>query len=692
MQQVQLYIDNQRVELFKDENISLTQTIQNVRDIAKIFTPFSKSFSIPASKTNNKIFKHYYNFDIEEGFDGRKKVAATIELNALPFQEGKIKLEGVDLKDNKPHSYRITFFGNTVDLKDILGDDKLSALTWLDGFERTYNATTVKADLQANGVDLTNTLDSVVYSDAYVMPLIAAKTRLFYRTLSGGGTQYFNSDGTTNPNGGNLFDHSGGGVAHQHGLYWQELKYGIRLYLIVKAIEESYDGIEFTSDSFIVDTSSNDQYYKMYMWLHRRKGFVFDDAEGNIIEELYTGFADDTSTFTRASLVDDKVKIFNLTGNQTIDYSLEVRRTSGSNPFTVTIKKDGVVYAVDSSSSTPLTMTGTLTNSSTGYEIFIEGTATEAFDCQWTLTDSFLGEGPTAFTRGGTQTLASDYKFRASEQIPEMKVIDFLSGLFKLFNLTAYVTTDGKIKVQTLDDFYASGTTRDITEYVDTSQSTVDVALPYKEIKFEYKGRKTEVAQLYEQEQGIGWGTTEYKIDNSLSGEVYTVQAPFEHMQFEKLTDDGTALNNLQVGNFIDGDKAYFGEPLIFYWQRYSGTSISYLPDDSTHETVSTYCVPLNSVTGTSSDSNHFSVELNEFLPTTTLTGSLFANFYQDYISDVFNTKRRLTKVKAYLPVGFLISYSLADTLKIADRQYRINSIQTNLQTGESELELLNVV
>jgi len=692
MQQVQLYIDNQRVELFKDENISLTQTIQNVRDIAKIFTPFSKSFSIPASKTNNKIFKHYYNFDIEEGFDGRKKVAATIELNALPFQEGKIKLEGVDLKDNKPHSYRITFFGNTVDLKDILGDDKLSALTWLDGFERTYNATTVKADLQANGVDLTNTLDSVVYSDAYVMPLIAAKTRLFYRTLSGGGTQYFNSDGTTNPNGGNLFDHSGGGVSHQHGLYWQELKYGIRLYLIVKAIEESYDGIEFTSDSFIVDTSSNDQYYKMYMWLHRRKGFVFDDAEGNIIEELYTGFADDTSTFTRASLVDDKVKIFNLTGNQTIDYSLEVRRTSGSNPFTVTIKKDGVVYAVDSSSSTPLTMTGTLTNSSTGYEIFIEGTATEAFDCQWTLTDSFLGEGPTAFTRGGTQTLASDYKFRASEQIPEMKVIDFLSGLFKLFNLTAYVTTDGKIKVQTLDDFYASGTTRDITEYVDTSQSTVDVALPYKEIKFEYKGRKTEVAQLYEQEQGIGWGTTEYKIDNSLSGEVYTVQAPFEHMQFEKLTDDGTALSNLQVGNFIDGDKAYFGEPLIFYWQRYSGTTISYLPDDSTHETVSTYCVPLNSVTGTSSDSNHFSVELNEFLPTTTLTGSLFANFYQDYISDVFNTKRRLTKVKAYLPVGFLISYSLADTLKIADRQYIINSIQTNLQTGESELELLNVV
>lgn len=692
MQITQLYIENQRIDLFDDEIISLTQTIQNVRDIEKVFTPFSKPFTIPASKTNNKIFKHYYNFDIDNGFDARKKANARIELNHLPFQEGKIQLEGVDMRNNKPYAYRIIFYGNTVNLKDILGEDKLSSLSWLSGFTRTYNATNVKTDLQANGVDLTNTFDSVTYSDAYVMPLIASKTRLFYRTLSGGGTQYFNDDGTTNPNGGNLFDHSGSGSPHQHGLYWQELKYGIRLYLIVKAIQESYDDIEFTSDSFILDTSSNDQYYKMYMWLHRRKGFVFDDAEGSIIQELYTGFSDDTSTFTRAFLVDDRVKIFNLTGNQTIDYSLEVRRTSGSNPFTVTIKKDGIVYAVDNSSSTPLTMTGTLTNSSTGYEIFIEGTATETFDCEWTLTDSSLGEGPDDFARGIGQTLASDYQFRASEQIPEMKVIDFLSGLFKLFNLTAYVQSDGKIKVQTLDDFYAGGTTRDITDYVDTSESTVDVALPYKEIKFEYTGRGTEVAQLYEEEQGKGWGTEEYKIDNSLSREVYSVQVPFEHMQFEKLTDNGTALSNLQVGNFIDGDNAYFGEPLIFYWQRYTGTSISYLPDDSTHETVSTYCVPLNSVTGTSTDSNHFSVELNEFLPSTTLTGSLFANYYQDYISDVFNSKRRLTKVKAYLPIKFLINYTLADTLRIADKSYIINSITTNLNTGESELELLNVV
>ena len=67
MQKIQLYIEGQRVDLFEDESVVLTQSIQNVKDISKIFTEFTRTFAIPASKTNNKIFKHYYNFSIAEG-------------------------------------------------------------------------------------------------------------------------------------------------------------------------------------------------------------------------------------------------------------------------------------------------------------------------------------------------------------------------------------------------------------------------------------------------------------------------------------------------------------------------------------------------------------------------------------------------------------------------------------------------
>ena len=97
---LQLYIEGEQVELFKDESVTLTQSIQDVLDIAKIFADFSRTFSVPASKTNNKIFKHFYNSSID-GFDARTKKEAELHLNYKLFKKGKIKLESADLNNNK---------------------------------------------------------------------------------------------------------------------------------------------------------------------------------------------------------------------------------------------------------------------------------------------------------------------------------------------------------------------------------------------------------------------------------------------------------------------------------------------------------------------------------------------------------------------------------------------------------------
>ena len=181
MQKIELYIQGQRVELFKDESVTITDSIQNVRDIEKVFTAFTKSFSIPASKTNNKIFKHYYNYDIVGGFDARKKVTAFIELNSIPFKTGKVKLEGVDMKNNKAHTYRITFFGDIVELKDLVGEDKLSDLP-LSQYNQNYTASNVKSKLQANPA-----------TNDVIVPLITHTKRLYY------------DSGDNTPNTGNLY-------------------------------------------------------------------------------------------------------------------------------------------------------------------------------------------------------------------------------------------------------------------------------------------------------------------------------------------------------------------------------------------------------------------------------------------------------------------------------------------------------
>ena len=234
MQELQLYIESDRLDLFEDEAVSITQTIQNVKDPAKIFTSFTQTFSVPASSNNNKIFQHYYNYNITGGYDARTKKAGRIELNTIPFKTGRIKLEGVSLKNNLAHTYRITFFGNTVELPDIIGDDKLGSLPFTESkYNVTYDAATVKAKLEiASGVGA-----------HIITPLITHTQALFY-----------NSATSTQNNAGNLYYHSASGT---NGVDWNELKYALRLYEILEQIEAKYttandyaSNIAFSTDFF----------------------------------------------------------------------------------------------------------------------------------------------------------------------------------------------------------------------------------------------------------------------------------------------------------------------------------------------------------------------------------------------------------------------------------------------------------
>ena len=94
---LQLYILGQQVEMFDDEAVNLSQSIQDVKDIDKIFTEFTQTFSVPASKLNNIIFKHFYNSDIVDNsdqpavssYDGRKKIDAELFLNYKPLKKVK---------------------------------------------------------------------------------------------------------------------------------------------------------------------------------------------------------------------------------------------------------------------------------------------------------------------------------------------------------------------------------------------------------------------------------------------------------------------------------------------------------------------------------------------------------------------------------------------------------------------------
>ena len=130
MRGLEIYIKSgtvyEKLDIFEDEAVSITQRLKDIRDIAKINADYTQSFTVPASANNNKVFKHCYNYNITDGFDVRFLVDAKLELNYYPFKNGYIRLDGVEMKSGIPNSYKITFFGSIIKLKDVFGSDKIS--------------------------------------------------------------------------------------------------------------------------------------------------------------------------------------------------------------------------------------------------------------------------------------------------------------------------------------------------------------------------------------------------------------------------------------------------------------------------------------------------------------------------------------------------------------------------------------
>jgi len=124
------YANSERLELFNDETINLTSTVQNVQDISKTFTDFSQSFTIPANDHNNQILQHFYQSDVNALFDYNLRLDSFIEIDLTFFRRGKLQVEKANLKNGRPESYTVTFYGDGRTLKDYFGEDLLSDLDY----------------------------------------------------------------------------------------------------------------------------------------------------------------------------------------------------------------------------------------------------------------------------------------------------------------------------------------------------------------------------------------------------------------------------------------------------------------------------------------------------------------------------------------------------------------------------------
>lgn len=776
MRNVQVFIESNGsltpLDLYGDEGITVTDTIQDIRDISKVFTAYSQTFMLPATENNNKTFKHYYNPDVV-GFDARFKANALIKLDGVNYKKGKLSLQGASMQHGQVKSYEVVFYGETIELNEVLGDDTLRQLsgTAIDNYSFDYTLDNIqdgftKGLTYTNGQMVAHTGADDTYDVCF--PFISASSYYFYDTAD-------NPVNKGNVDTRNIYFQAGGNVPK--GIHYDDLKPAIRVRHIVDAIAEKY---RFNFSTHFL-TQANKPYNDLFLWLQRESGTLSDqiglqEFDFNIGELTYssgteqrttalasalasylettidyvnnrrwtkyykeisfdvttrTGFTSTAAPGSRVEVYVDVVTYRTLAGGLEEVYKVEYDKLVAKVPFqgedTVSVTAEmgapssklysKKAYNVKIKLIAPTTITNALITN-----VVINNTYRESFTRSSSRT--LINSGTYA-----DKVLSSNVTLTESiaHFMPKMKVIDFLTGLFKMFNLTAYF--DGQqITVRTLDEYYFDGKEIDITQYIDTATGNVKRGQIYSKLDLKFASSSTFAVnaanelQLNTSDNKLRRNFGEELIDNvnelfsledTFDGKVYALKLPFEKIMYERMTNqdvnDTSKSTVFQWGWFVNKNESpTAGKPLFFYPTEKSCVSMfdrnvkeknggdwnngaGYINDLGTTQQYITpilkYIRPNNQTNG-NEYSLHWGDEFDEYTARD-YKNSLFRKFYLNYISRIYDIQSRIVIVNANLPTQILNKYRLNDIFIIHSRKYYINKVDTNLNNGKTTLELI---
>lgn len=618
-----------RIELFNDEKISITSSIQNVNDISKIFTDYSQSFTIPASKVNNEIFKHWYENAIDNGFDQRVRYDGYIEIDNAVFRTGRWQIEGASVKDNRIENYKITFYGVLKSLKDKFGEDKLSTLTNINAFSFNYS--------------IDNVIDRVKtdYDSGVMFPLISSNRLWQWGTLDS-----------------NDINHDG------YGININELFPAIKLSTIFYAIGEKY-GVSF-SGNFLNQT----RFTQAYLWLKNKESFL---QRSNVLDitgsfDIYEIGSTDTSREFYANI-----------------------GVSAGVFYILNVFKDGLPYGQYSGTGSGVVTIFTqfyqsLNDQYTGtYTFTIQTDVADTFNIVFSeiINSEDMGYITSVTNDFDTGSISTTSLLDIAAYMPDMKIADFFSGVLKMFNLTAFSLNDTNYTLEQLETWYQSGTIKDFTQYTFTDLEFERIKA-YKKIDFKYQKCESLINRNFYDAFSREYGDLTYSFSND--GADYNIELPFENLQFANI--DGANLNVGYALQTAPEYKPYIPKPIIVY--KYGNVGAAFrMVGTSGHVDLTTYNAFGQDViyTGTLNSLNwgaEYSLYSSNYV-----NNSLFNNYYFSYLNNLYSLKSRMVKVSMRLPFTKLIGLKLNDRIVIRDKRYIINQYTTDLDTFETKFELI---
>jgi len=678
------------LDMFGDEGISIKSVVKDLSDPKKLFTDFSRSFTVPASKKNNRIFKHYYNIDIQNGLDSRELINATIIMNNVTYKIGNLRVDSVSMNNGIAQNYKVTFIGKLSELSRRMGADRLSSLDLT-----IYDLPALDAK-----AEFSNTTKRPL-----MFPLATRKNRFLYDSSQA----ELNLEGVTN------IAYAGATQFPDYGIRERDLVGALSVGALLDAIEVKYgfvfDGI-FTQD-YVRD---------LYLWLHQTD----KTRQGENLTAIGDGFewspVPNASSAAHWVLNNSSLKYLGAGGvpetEGHIVYRIGVIGT-WTDTGKVKLYRNGNLTATTSVSG-ELSYMPWVDNDNVGdiWTVEVESDVSQTFSGVRIVLDQYEweregnigggagGDGYYSYYSFGVAVDAvtgTAGTFLINHNLPKMKVMDFLSSIFKMFNVVAEVTNDLHITTKHYDHFMSEGTLKDITPYVHVDNYNISRPNIYSSLQMEFADVKTALEQGYEAVNAKQYGEITYDLIGNngvkLSGSEYKLKIENQRIPLEPLTNQAnntaTGVVHAQFSDLKGAEQSI--KPMFTYLARKAGGANLGFWVNTSVESVATYMMPCNTFSDDQAPAIfnntvlglYFGTELNEYDTDKTLIGiGLWSSFYRGTTAMMFDEDKRRVNFITELPQGMVRNLKLSDVLHISNKFYNINAVETNYMTGQTKLDL----
>ena len=634
------------LDLFSDEGISIDFNLADLRDPAAIFSPISKSFSLPATDVNNQFFKHYYDVSISGGFNAYAKQDVTLFSDDLIMISGYLQLLDVSLENTVPKQYQVLVAGENARFARNVGEKELIELD-LDSYIHIFNYENIVDSWQGDLFD-----GDIVY--APVDTRVFASDTIF--APENPFTPLVESD---------FFPAIKASIIFEQ--IFAEAGYTI------EAATGIFDDPKFTD--MLLLGYSKEGLVPLEAAFNSRLAQVYTSASLSIPDlaagpastiqlntEVYdNGGNFDTATFRYEVPVIGAYK-FKIQGNVsafTGERWYQVQMYLGSIAVqSINVRTRGF-FEVDFVHTFYYLTTSNQVTFRIGA---INSTGTLDARCEMTVINA--PDHPT-----GSDVTPSMF-------LPRMKQKDFIAGIAKMFNLVFVPSKDipNMISIYAYDQWIGSGAIRNWQEVVDVSQPITikpTTELQGKTIKMLMANGNAIIDNAYVSSYGIPHGSVEVDDTSNVfaEGEI-TIETPFAATITNRLTSN-TTFDVIQMFD-LEG-KPIDSPPRLLYFNGLRGTSDYYIFRSADGAFLVQDEYPIFNVTYAGIFTATFGIPQVE--GTKPPKNNLLTDFYATYLLELYATDAVMLEVPIVMEPGQLFLLNLNDQIYYDGDYWRINKI-----------------